>query len=311
MSTIVTPTSSAAIERIGGDHPSFFGIVRGELLKISRMWLTWIMFVLLLGTMTLPYLITATSSDTKLRLEKIPMNFFYNEMQLNLAIFRVFAGFFVIILTSYVIGQEFQYGMIRILLARGLGRIQLLLGKLLAIVLVALALLVFALIIHSILITGEVALIAGNLNAFHVLNAAFWSNTWLYIETVLISLGVSILMAAAVSVVGRSLALGMSLALIWFPADNIGSEFMSIFYRLTKSKFWLDITGYLLGPNLNGMPKVLLPASSLPAQVGTQSVGLEPLVQVDAAHTLWVALVYAVIFAVVALFMIWKRDVKE
>ena len=36
-----------------------------------------------------------------------------------------------------------------------------------------------------------------------------------------------------------------------------------------------------------------------------------PLVPVDGPHTLWVALVYAVIFATVALVLTWKRDVKE
>jgi ABC-2 type transport system permease protein len=41
------------------------------------------------------------------------------------------------------------------------------------------------------------------------------------------------------------------------------------------------------------------------------SLGVPPLTQVDGAHTLFVALVYALIFIVVAIVLAWKRDVKE
>lgn len=306
MSTIATPSTSMTATQVRAGHPSFFGIVGGELLKISRMWLTWIMGVLLLGTMVLPYLFTLNSVDSKASLLNNPLHFLYNETQVNLSVFRVFVGFFLIILTAYVIGQEFQYGTIRILLARGLGRIQLLLAKVVAIVVIALILFVIAVAVHAILITSLIAFLAGNLHAFNAITSAFWTNTWLYVLTVLISMGVTILMATAASVLGRSLAFGMSVGVAWFAVDNIGSQFMILFYSFTKSKFWMDITAYFLGPNLNTMPAQVLPAS-----LQAKSIGIVPLVNVDGPHTLWVALVYAVIFAVAALVLIWKRDVQE
>jgi ABC-2 type transport system permease protein len=66
----------------------------------------------------------------------------------NLLVLRVFIGFFLIILTANVIGREYQLGTVRILLARGIGRVQLLLAKVSAVVIVALFTLLIALLIQ-------------------------------------------------------------------------------------------------------------------------------------------------------------------
>ena len=113
-------------------------------------------------------------------------------------------------------------------------------------------------------------------------------------------------MASAVSVLGRSLTFGLSLALAWFAVDNIGTIFLYLGYRLTHSDFWLNVTAYLLGPILNVMPKALITSKT---EIST--IGAQPYVTVDGAHTLWVTLVYAVIFALVAIVLTWRRDVKE
>jgi zinc transporter ZupT len=119
-------------------------------------------------------------------------------------------------------------------------------------------------------------------------------------------MGVTILLAAAVSVLGRSLSFGLTVAVAWFPADNLGTVIMLLANRLTHNDFWLNITGYFLGPNLNVMPTVVIadPKASF-------ALGAPPLVQVDGTHTLLVTLVYALIFAVVAAVLTWRRDVKE
>jgi ABC-2 type transport system permease protein len=74
-------------------------------------------------------------------------------------------------------------------------------------------------------------------------------------------------------------------------------------------------TAFFLGPNLN----VLAPALT---SNRVESIGAAPIyfvdqagqahgILVDGTHTLVVALVYAVIFAVTAIVLTWKRDVKE
>ena len=308
MSATITTTSSTIEEKsiLHSARPSFVGMVRGELLKISRMWLTWIMFVVMVAPMVLLNVLLATAHVVKDTLQRAPLAALYEAMGMNLTVFRVFVGFFLLLLTSYVIGQEFQFGTIRVLLSRGAGRVQLLLAKLSALVLVALALVVFALVLDSIMVALLIIYLQGNLNALQAITPAFWSNGGLYLLTVLISMGVTILMAVAVSALFRSLALGMSAALAWFAVDNVGVLFLMLATEITGSNFWINVSAYALGPNLNEMPRVVLPAS-----INAVRVGVTPLVNVDGPHTLWVALGFAVVFAVAALLLTWLRDVKE
>ncbi|HLZ62836.1 MAG TPA: ABC transporter permease [Ktedonosporobacter sp.] len=306
MNTALTNTTVIEQSKLHSARPSFLGIVRGELLKISRLWMTWIMLVMWLGVITLPYLIAATTPSTKEHLDANALAFYYNEAFLNLSVLRIFSGFFLLILTAYVIGQEYQLGTIRILLARGVGRLQLLGAKLLTMGIIALALFIGGLLINAILSGILLSIVAGNLNSLSALTSAYWWNIWLYLLTILISMGVTILLATGVSVVGRVLAFGVSAAVAWFAVDNFGLLFLMLGYRATHNDAWLNVSAYVLGPNLNAMPTVILPA-----QLKAESVGITPWVPVDGTHTLLVALVYALIFVGTAIFLTWKRDVKE
>ncbi len=301
--TISTPTTinQQHQQRI---RPSFLGLVRGELLKISRQWSTWIMAVLLLGIICLPYLLQWTVPGTKDAILHQSSHFFYSRVETNLAVLRVFGGFFLIILTASVIGLEYQLGTIRIILARGVGRLQLLYAKLCAIVLVALVLLGAGLLLDAMLTTLLVSLTTGNLNALQSLPPAFWADMRVYVLSIMISMGATILMATAMAVIGRSLTIGLSAALIWFPVDNIGTIFMTLAYRLTNNNFWLNITAYFLGPNLNVLSKNLLTGD-------VNDIGTGPLVAVNSTHILLVTLVYALIFLLTAVILTWRKDVKE
>ncbi len=303
MSTVITSPPTEQV-RLHSATPSFFGILRSEFFKITRQWITWVMAVLLLGLIIMPYIIMFTVPDVGSTLNQHPLAFFYNRVTGNLTLFRVFTGIFLLVLTANVIGLEYQLGTIRILLARGVGRLQLLATKLLAVALVAIILLVVGLLLNAILLCVGISAVTGNLNALQSLTPTFWSDMQVYVLTIALSMGVTILLAAAVSVLGRSLAFGLSVALIWFPADNIGSIVLLYAYRLTHYDFWQNISAYLLGPNLNAMPTVLTPRNLF-------SIGITPLVNVDGTHTLLVALVYSLIFAAVAFVLMWRRDVKE
>jgi ABC-2 type transport system permease protein len=309
MSTSVTsPSTSAETQFMQGRslHPSFFGTVRGELFKIRKQWTTWIMLVLLAGIIALPYIVEGSVPRLKNELLTTPLHLFYNLMQTDLSILRIFIGIFLLVLMARVFGQEYQLGTIRILLARGVGRLQLLGAKLLAVIIVALLVLIAGLLLNALLIYIFTLALAGNMNAFNSLTSTFWSDAGTYLLTVLISMGVTILLAMAVSVVGRSLSFGLSASLAWFPIDNFGTIFLILAFRLTNNTFWENVSAYLLGPNLNQMPVAL---ARDPAN--TTSIGITPLVNVNGTHTLLVALAYAVIFVAVAVVLTWKRDVKE
>jgi ABC-2 type transport system permease protein len=316
MSTIVTsPATGEHTLKLRSAKPRFFGTVRGEFFKIGRQWTNWIMLVLLLGVIVLPYIIEMTAPNVKTNIQTNPLHFFYNVLSTGLSILRVFSGIFLLILTARTVGLEYQLGTIRVLLSRGVGRLQLLFAKLLAVVVIALGILVFGLLLNYLLTVILVAGVTGNLNAFSAFNSAFWSDAQVYVLSILMNMGVTILLATAVAVVGRSVTFGLSAALVFFPIDNIAAVVMTLAFRITHNDFWLSATAYFLGPNLNIMAPAL-------TSNRVESIGSTPLyfveqagqahgILVDGTHTLVVALVYAVIFAVTAIVLTWKRDVKE
>ena len=302
--SIMATNLAAEQEFVKVSRPSFFGIVGGEIFKVKRMVSIWISLVLMLGAVCLPYLITLAVKSQGDFLKSQPLQFFYDSVGQNLFVLRVFIGFFLLILTASVFGREYQLGTIRILLARGVGRLQLLFAKLLAVIVIALFALLIGLVLNVLLSALQMMVLAGNLDGLKALNATFWHDTGIFMLTVLISMGVTILLTIALTALGRSFVFGLSASLAFFPADNIGSVFMRLGYSLTHNDFWKNVTAYFLGPNLNAMPASILPEHF-------SNYGASPLVEVNGTHTLVVALVYGVIFLVAAIVLTWKRDVKE
>jgi hypothetical protein len=188
------------------------------------------------------------------------------------------------------------------------GRAQLLLAKLALLAALALGLLlVFTLLTAAFTCLLALALV-GNLNALSAITPAFCSDMGIDALTVIISMGATILMAAAMSALGRSLTVGLSASLIFFAADNLGVLLMNALARLTQSDFWSNCTAYFLGPLLNHLPDYALPTE---AQTPLQSFGAPPLVAVSGPHALWVIGAYSLVFFLLALIPTWKRDVQE
>lgn len=291
---------------IPATRASFTGIMRGEFLKISRLF--WLLLSILTAGFLLSFLLLWTSPGTKTDLHTTPLHFLYSMMESNLSAFHVLVGIVLLILTSLTVGREYQYGTIRILLARGAGRVQLLLAKLATLALMALALLVVFSLLAAILTCTFTLATIGNLNALSALTPAFWSNTGICLLAVIISMGATILLSLAMNALARSLTFGLSASLAWFAIDNMGTIVMGLLSRLTHSHFWLDATTYFLGPLLNRLPDMLLPKQ---VQTGFEAIGPAPLVSVEGTHALWVIFGYALIFAIAALVPTWKRDVKE
>ena len=303
MSSITTPATTQT-SNIQASKPSFLGLVNSELFRIRKMWTIWAGLIVMLAIMCMPYVITSLTPSRGDELKAQPLHFLGDSIGTNLFVMRVFIGFFVILLTANVFGREYQLGTIRILLARGVGRLQLLFAKTLAVVTVALIAFVLCLLLNVIGQYAQMLILAGNTNGLSSITGDLWGALGVYLLTILASMGVTMLLTIAVTAIGRSLAFGLSISLMFFPVDNIGTLFMSIGYRLTHNDFWKNITAYFLGPNLNIMPNALYPTKF-------ENLGAAPLVPVDASHTIWVACIYAAIFAVIALVLTWKRDVRE
>ncbi|GCE06173.1 ABC transporter permease [Dictyobacter aurantiacus] len=287
-------------------HAHFLGILRGEFLKIARLF--WWLVLFLTAGFIVGFWLGSTSPGLKQDLLHTPLHFLYTAIETNLQMFRILSGILLLVLTSVVIGREYQYGTIRILLARGVGRLQLLLAKLTLLLSIAIFLLVAFTILSVLLTCLTILILNGNLNALHVVDAAFWSNIGIDLLAIFINMVATILLATAMNALSRSLTIGLSVSLIWFPVDNVAILIMNTLQRVTHSDIWSKATTYFLGPLLNRLPDWMVPVSG---QSGYQSFGIFPPAPVDAVHALWVISAYSLVFLVLALISTEQRDVKE
>jgi ABC-2 type transport system permease protein len=330
MTSVVTPDLAAPTTgaRASAAYPTFLGVLRGELFKLSRQRLNWWMalglLVLTLGPyIGLPLYNGASNSNHQFILTSLqhpPQFFLWMLMGLTLDLQRAIIGIFLLIATARMVGLDFQQGTIRVLLARGVGRLHLLGAKLLAMAMVGLGLFACGIVLNLIGAFIEVWAISGNLDAFKALTQAYWADAGIDVLTVLVSMGASILLATAVTIVTRSLSYGMAAAVGWFAVDSILVELLRVVYLLTNNDLWPKVTAYLLGAELNIMPTVVVPPIKLTDLyrghvvsrfTPVQHIGTAPSVTYDGRHVLMVALVYGVIFAAAAIVPLWRRDVLE
>ena len=306
MSTAVSVAPSTTV-KLHEARPSFAGIVRGELLKVSRQLATWIFAVLYVGGIGLTYLIdVGTSFKDSIRSE--PTWAIYKLLGVDMTVLKVFGGAFIILVATRLIGMEYSGGTIRVLLSRGVGRLQLLFGKLAALTIITLILVAVTLLLDLLLTVILLLISVGNINLLTSAPSGFWADSWTYLLLALVSLGVTLLMATAVTVLSRSLAVGMAVGMLWYPAENLSIIFLHLGFRLTNSDFWRLISGDFLGMNLNAMPTAILPERAVAA---TNISFTNPLVPVTGGHTLLVVGIFAVVFAAVSIILTARRDVKE
>lgn len=302
--------------------PSFWGLLRGELYKITRFRTTWFLlsspFLILIFFWLGSIFLTDRTGNTGVN----TLSSIFQNATGTLSLLRIFSGFVLIILTARLIGLDYQQGTIRIILARGVGRLQLLTAKLLAMSFIALVLLVAGIVLDGLLCLLAYQVFTGSISTFHVLTWPVWRGLLLYILTVAISMEVTILLTLAVAVLGRSVAVGVGVGLGFFAADNVGVGIMFIISRLTRNDFWIKLTGYFLGPNLNVMPvtwlgtvantTIITPNGEQFSQPVTAiSLGTGPLIDTTTTQIFLVTLAYAILFFLVAYGLTWRRDVLE
>jgi ABC-2 type transport system permease protein len=287
-------------------RPSFFGSVRGEAIKVSRQLSFWLMlgagFVLLgitvVGINTTQSLPDLAKSD--------PSAYVRQMLDVYGTVFQIGSGIVLLIVGSRLIAMEYSSGTIRIAYARGVGRLQLLLAKLVLLAFIGIGLLVGYLIIVGAIVAALYATWTGGLAGLDTLNAGLKQDFgyWLVVQG--ISTGVVILLAAAAAGLGRSLAFAMAASLAFFPVDNFLVGIMALTARATKHDSpWRNITEYVLGPNLNVVLNLIEPDHL------ARGAFAPPLNPIDGKHALIVIGVWAVVFAVIAVARAVRPDVLE
>src|SRR5260221_12413877 len=101
MSTITTPSTTVErTQRLRAAKPSFFGLVGGELFKIRQQWATWIMLIVLVGIMFLPYLVGLFVPSIPDSPPNHPLEFLPSWASWNSGLFLSSCGMLLLILTA-------------------------------------------------------------------------------------------------------------------------------------------------------------------------------------------------------------------
>ncbi len=287
-------------------RPRFFGTVRGEALKVSRQLSFWLMLagsVVLLAIITLAI---TSASNIQDQLKSDPTAWAYGARDIFGTIFQIGSGIFLLIVGSRLFAMEYSSGTIRIIYARGTGRLRLLLAKMLTLAVIGILLLVGYLVIAGGIIALLVNAWTGSIAPLQHLPNEFWQDLGMWAVVQGMSIGIAILMAAAAAGIGRSLAFAMAASLAFFPVDNFSVILEALGSRITKQDHpWLNISQYQLGPNLNAVLSLIEPGHHARAAFAT------PLQKVDGTHALVVIGAFAVAFAAIAVLRAVRPDVLE
>jgi ABC-type transport system involved in multi-copper enzyme maturation permease subunit len=287
-------------------RPSFLGTVRGETLKVSRQLSFWLMLAgafVLLAVITLAITSAQNIQD---QLKTDPTAFAYGARDVFGTVFQIGSGIFLLIVGSRLFAMEYSSGTIRIIYARGTGRLGLLLAKMLTLAIIGICLLAGYLVVAGAILALLSNAWTGSVAPLQHLPDQFWQDLGMWAVVQGMSMGIAILMAAAAAGIGRSLAFAMAASLAFFPVDNFTVILEALASRITKQDHpWLNISQYQLGPNLNTVLKLIEPGHHARAAFAT------PLQPVDATHALVVIGGFALAFAVIAIVRAVRPDVLE
>lgn len=281
-------------------------MVRGETLKLSRQLSFWLSLAGALLLLAVVVLAISGAANLKTTLQTNPTAWAYNQLEAFGTVFQIGSGIFLLIFGSRLLGMEYSSGTIRILYARGTGRLQLLAAKLFTLAVVGVVLLAGFLVLVGAILALMIVSLSGNLDPVRQISNEFWSDLgrWALVQG--ISMGLAVLLAAAAVGIGRSLAFGIAAALAFYPVDNFLTIMEILGIRATgHDQPWTAISQYQLAPNLNILLNLLEPGHH------ARPAFAQPLAPVDATHAAIVVGAFALAFAVIAVVRTTRPDVLE
>lgn len=287
-------------------RPSFAGAVRGETLKLSRQLSFWLSLAGAVVLLAVIVLAISGAENLKPMLLADPTTWAYDKLETFGTVFQIGSGIFLLIFGARLFGMEYSSGTIRILYARGTGRLQLLLAKAFTLAVVGVILLVGYVVLAGAILALMIAALSGSLDPVQHISSAFWSDLGRWAEVQGVSMGLAILIAAAAAGIGRSLAFAMAAALAYYPVDNFLNILEILGIRATgHDQPWVGMSQYQLSTNLNVLLRLLEPSHR------ARPAFSAPLADVSLNHALVVIGVFALAFAVIAVVRTVRPDVLE
>jgi ABC-2 type transport system permease protein len=286
-------------------RPRTTGIFRAEALKLRRQRSLWVMVAGAFVLLAVVVLASTTAPSFKDDLKSDPSRYVNDVVQVYGTVFQIGSGIFLLVVASRLLAMEYSAGTIRVLYARGAGRLQLLLTKMAALFVLGLVLLAGFLVVVAVIALLTVEAWSGSTAPLTQVSVTEWQNVARAVAFYVANLGILVLVAAAAAGLGRSLSFAIPAAMVLFPADNFLTVICNLVARVTGHPHpWTDITQWLLGPNLNYVLTVWETTRPRPAFA-------VPLVPVDLTHVTLVISGWAVLLAAIAVVRAVRPDVLE
>ncbi len=167
-------------------------------------------------------------------------------------------GIMMIFITVMAIGQDYQNGTIRVILARGSGRMRVLAAKYTAALLYVFFVLVIQYILTSIIMIYPISL--SGQNFFGSQPSHFFQEIALFFLVTIVSVIATGLMAAAITTIGRSLTFGFAISLLWFPVESILKVMVLLFgvasFKNPETAY--NLTNNFLGSALSNLGSAVI-----------------------------------------------------
>ncbi|HEX9036249.1 MAG TPA: ABC transporter permease subunit [Ktedonobacterales bacterium] len=320
MSGALSVSHQTGVGASSAPRARFGGLLRGELRKLAGLRTAWVIAGVMTVAVIFLQLILAASPQLSTQLREAPLDSYAQAVSGDVAIVRILGGIFTLIIAAHLIGLEYQQGTIRILLGRGVGRLQLLGAQALALALTAMAFIIVESLIEAGFLWGISVSAGGASQPWRALSGEFWVDVGYFALYLVINAGVTLLLGVAAAVVGRSLAFGLTVGLTWFAVDNLLLQALRLLAQVTHSQFWVNLSGLLLGPLLNRLPDYILPPYHVTVQTAHGPVlmthtmsgfGGLPLISVSAPHALLIIGLWSALFVAVAITITARRDIAN
>lgn len=303
MRAIARPAAIAPAISTAAARPRFAGLVRGELRKLIRHRPSWALPPLGAVILVLVGLAVAADPASTQALRSQSASFLQGAGDAFRTAIAMVVGALLLVLSARLVAVEYDAGTLRVLVARGVTPLRLLTAKLAALAITGVAVVAAGCALAAAFAVAMALRETGGLAPLRSVPAYAWHALQGDVAVLLLSAGTCILLGAAASAAGRSMAFGVAAAMGFFPADNVLAYVSQILHVATGVRFWLDLPSYLLGPNLNHLPSLL--------GAGTSDSLAMPLVPVDLRHALAVIGVFALAFLGAACATMWRREVHE
>jgi ABC-2 type transport system permease protein len=278
---------------------SLRALISMERMKIIKRPMTWITFLILVGaTMAIVILayvsIRASNVDAVEKANRLANFLLPTGIKRSFEISGFFGQIILVVVAASVVGSEYSWGTIRMMVGTGVARSKLLLAKLIALTQTTIVFLVLA-VAAGTFASFLVTVISGHTLTLGTVNSAWWGDLALMTVRGIFVLWVMMVLAFSIASITRSVAAGIAVGIGWPFLEQIGSALLGLLGSIGDT-----VHKWLISTNTNA----LMAHSGFGPQTvdkGTPTVW----------HAFFVLLFYAAVLLVITFAVFRQRDISS